>query len=129
MIKFPKYKGGLPARYFFAGKYFGALKIILGVVNLNVTFEIGEHKFEWDSINLKKHKVAFEEASRIFLDDYRIDDYDELHSDDEERVKTIGFVRNVLAVIYTESGDRNRIISARRANKREETTYYAQFYD
>ena len=96
-------------------------------------FEIGDHKFEWDSekaeINLKKHKVAFEEAARIFLDDYRIDDYDELHSDDEERIKTIGFVRNVLAVIYTERGDRNRIISARRANKREETTYYAQFYD
>ena len=100
---------------------------------MNVTFEIGDHKFEWDSekaeINLKKHKVAFEEAARIFLDEYRIDDYDELHSDDEERVKTIGFVRNVLAVIYTERGDRNRIISARRANKREETTYYAQFYD
>ena len=89
---------------------------------MNVIFEIGDHKFEWDSekaeINLKKHKVAFEEASRIFLDEYRIDDYDELHSDDEERVKTIGFVRNVLAVIYTERGDRNRIISARRANKR-----------
>ncbi len=101
------------------------------MIELDINYELGEYKFVWDSekakINWKKHKVAFEDAARIFLDEYRIDDYDELHSDDEERIKTVGFVLNVLAVIYTERGDRNRIISARRANKREKADYFGQF--
>ena len=100
---------------------------------MDVNYELGEYKFVWDSekakINRKKHKVAFEDAARVFLDEYRLDDYDESHSDDEERIKTVGIVLNVLAVIYTERGDRNRIISARRADKDEEEQYYEQFYD
>ena len=98
---------------------------------MDVNYELGEYKFVWDSekaaINLKKHKIAFEDAARIFLDDYRFDDYDEFHSDEEDRIKTVGFVRNVLAVIYTERGDRNRIISARRADREEEAQYFGQF--
>ena len=98
---------------------------------MDIKYELGEYKFIWDSekaeINLKKHKIAFEDAARVFLDDYRFDDIDELHSDFEERIKTVGFVRNVLAVIYTERGDINRIISARQATKDEEADYYAQF--
>ena len=39
---------------------------------MDVNFELGDLKFVWDSekaeINLKKHKVAFEDAARIFLD-------------------------------------------------------------
>ena len=98
---------------------------------MDVNYELGDLKFVWDSekakLNFKKHKVAFEDATRIFLDEYRYDDYDELHSDDEDRIKTVGFVMNVLAVIYTERGDRNRIISARRADKDEEADYFGQF--
>ena len=45
---------------------------------------------------------------------YELGDY-KFHSDFEDRIKTVGFVRNVLAVIYTERNERNRIISARRA--------------
>ena len=101
------------------------------MIDLNVYYELGEYKFEWDSekaeINLKKHKIAFEDAARVFLDDYRFDDYDEIHSDDEDRIKTVGFVRNVLAVIYTERRENYRIISARRATKREEENYFGQF--
>ena len=100
---------------------------------MDINYELGEYKFVWDSekakINKKKHKVTFEDAARVFLDNYRLDYYDELHSDDEERIKTVGVVLNVLAVIYTERGDRNRIISARRADKDEEEQYYEQFYD
>ena len=98
---------------------------------MDIFYELGEYKFEWDSnkaeINLKKHKIAFEDAARVFLDDYRIDEFDELHSDNEERIKSIGFVRNVLAVIYTERGENYRIISARRADKYEEADYFGQF--
>ena len=52
-----------------------------------------------------------------------IDDYDGLHSDYEERIMIVEFVLNVPVVIYTECADRNRIISARRANKRDNVDY------
>ena len=72
--------------------------------------------------------MSFETAARVFLDENFIDDYDEIHSDFEERIQIIGKIGEVLTVIYTERGDRNRIISARRANKKERTDYYEQFY-
>jgi len=66
-------------------------------------FEVGEYVFEWDDekaeINKRKHKVMFSMAAKVFLDDYRIDDYDELHSDDEERRKVIGRVGKILRII------------------------------
>ncbi len=98
----------------------------------DVDFEIGEYKFVWDEekakINWKKHKVRFEDAVLVFFDNNRYDDYDEFHSDFEDRIKTVGKINGILAVIYTERGDRNRIISARQADKDEEEQYYEQFY-
>ena len=98
---------------------------------MDVSYALGEYKFVWDSekatINKKKHNVMFSIAAKVFLDDYRIDDYDELHSDDEERHRVIGRVGKILVVIYTERGDTNRIISARHATKDEEDEYYEQF--
>ena len=86
---------------------------------------------EWDDDkakkNIKKHKIYFEDAARVFLDKNRIDIFDELHSDFEERWKVIGKVLNVLAVIYTERGERYRIISARYATTEEEEEYYGQY--
>lgn len=98
---------------------------------MDVNYELGDLKFVWDrekaEINRIKHKVVFELAARVFLDENRFDDYDEFHSDDEERVKTVGRAGKILAVIYTERGDRNRIISARQATRKEEAEYYGQF--
>ena len=98
---------------------------------MDIKFELGDLKFVWDSEkaekNFKKHKVKFETAAEVFLDEFSIDDYDELHSDFEDRIKIIGKVENILTVIYTERGDRNRIISARKADKNEEEEYYEQF--
>ena len=98
---------------------------------MNVYFEVGDYKFEWDKekyeLNKKKHDVSFELAAEVFLDDFKIDDYDELHSDYEDRNKVIGMVEKVLVVIYTERGERYRIISARLANKKEVNQYYEQF--
>lgn len=89
--------------------------------------------FEWDDekyrINVKKHRIYFEDAARVFLDENALFYYDELHSDDEDRVKAIGMVENVLTVIYTERGEVNRIISARNATKKERNDYYGQFGD
>lgn len=99
---------------------------------MNVFYELGEYKFVWDSEkaekNIRKHGIYFEDAAYVFLDDNSLDDYDELHSDFEDRYKIIGKVREILVVIYTERGDRNRIISARKADKYEERDYYEQFY-
>ena len=93
--------------------------------------EIGEYIVEWDDvkaeINRKKHGISFEKAAEIFLDEFLIDDYDEEHSDDEDRIKVIGMVDKILVVIYTERGEKYRLISARNADKREKRKYYGQF--
>lgn len=98
---------------------------------MDVNFELGNLKFVWDSEkaekNFRKHKVKFENAALVFLDENLIEDYDEIHSDDEDRIKVIGEVEKILVVIYTERGDRNRIISARQATKFERMEYYGQF--
>ena len=98
---------------------------------MDVNYELGEYKFVWDSekakINVKKHGISFETASRVFLDENSYDNYDELHSDEEDRFKIVGRVGKILAVIYTERNNRNRIISARQATNREEKLYYEQF--
>ena len=99
---------------------------------MDVNYELGEYKFVWDSekakINIKKHGIYFEDAVLVFFDKNFIDDYDEIHSDDEDRIRVIGRVDKILTVIYTERGNRNRIISARTATKDEVNRYYEQFY-
>lgn len=86
---------------------------------------------EWDDnkaeINWKKHGIRFETAARIFLDDNRIEDFDEEHSDYEERIKVTGMVDKILVVIYTERTEKYRLISARYAKKDEEAEYYGQY--
>lgn len=88
-------------------------------------------EFEWDDekakINLKKHGLTFNDAILVFFDEFLIQDYDFEHSDDEDRIKVIGKVDEVLVVIYTERKEKLRIISARRANKKERNDYYGQF--
>lgn len=78
--------------------------------------------FEWDEeknkINIKKHKVSFEKAVRVFLDPMHLEVPDPYEF--EERWDAIGFADSVLFVVYTERrGDVIRIISARKAEKEE----------
>jgi uncharacterized DUF497 family protein len=98
---------------------------------MDVNFELGDLKFVWDSEkadkNWKKHKIKFQSAAMVFLDDYKIDVYDEEHSENEDRFKIIGMVEKVLVVIYTDREDMYRIISARQATKFERDEYYEQF--
>ena len=95
--------------------------------------EIGEFIVEWDDakaeINRKKHGISFEKAAEVFLDEFLIDDYDEEHSDEEDRIKVIGMVDKILVVIYTERGEKYRLISARNATRKEKEDYYGQFYN
>jgi uncharacterized protein len=86
--------------------------------------------YEWDAVkarvNVKKHHVTFEEAASVFLDPSALTFWDPDHSDEEDREITIGRSRQqrVLFVAHAprEEG-RVRIISARRATRREQRQY------
>jgi uncharacterized DUF497 family protein len=85
--------------------------------------------FEWDpkkaETNLKKHGVSFEEASTAFRDPLSLTIDDPLHSSDEERLILIGMSHNnrMLVIAHTEIRDNIRIISARKATKKERNNY------
>jgi uncharacterized DUF497 family protein len=86
-------------------------------------FEIDPKKA---SDNWAKHKVRLETAALVFADPLRIErrDDSEGNATGEERWQTLGKVGNVLFVVYTERGDKTRLISARAANKAEKRSYY-----
>ncbi len=85
--------------------------------------------FEWDlkkaETNLKKHGVSFKEASTAFKDPLSLTIDDPLHSGDEERLILIGmsYNNNMLVIVHTEIRDHIRIISARKATKKERNYY------
>lgn len=87
--------------------------------------------FEWDEnkekINISKHGLDFSTAALVFRDQNRLEWFDELHSDYEDRYITIGEINGiavVLMVVYTERGDAIRLISARKTTKQERRMYY-----
>lgn len=89
-----------------------------------------ERKVSWDEAknvaNVRKHGVSFEQASRVFadgVDSLEVFDYD--HSEDEDRFLVIGPTDSGLVVVsYAEREDETaRIISARRATRREADWY------
>ena len=92
--------------------------------------------FEWDprkaEANTAKHGVSFDEAVTVFLDGYALDGPDLQHSKAERRFLRLGRAAagRVLMVAYTlrRSGDAEtiRIISARRANRRERAAFSAK---
>ena len=91
----------------------------------------GTENFEWDDNkavrNYSKHGVSFEEATDVFDDLYSIGEVDDREAYGEGRFVLIGMVGNkLLYVVYTERGDRIRIISARKATKHERDKYYRQ---
>jgi len=85
--------------------------------------------FEWDDKkskeNFKKHGVSFEEAATVFGDPLSITIPDPKHSKTEDRFIIIGesIQRRTLVVVHVERTDKIRIISARRATRREKKTY------
>ncbi len=86
-------------------------------------------KFEWDdekaTANLEKHGVSFDEAVEVFYDPNALEGYDAEHSTDERRFFIIGLSsRRLLYVVYAERQENVvRIISARRAARKEQETY------
>ena len=95
-------------------------------------FYIGPVKFIWDdeksAINKRKHGISFEEALTVFLSAPLFVFHDPDHSMDEDRFIAFGFSvsSKVLAVVHceSESGKMVRIISARKATKREQSKIF-----
>ena len=90
-------------------------------------------KFEWDEeknqINIRKHKVSFEDAETVFEDDFAVYLNDDEHSFDEKRFIIIGRSETLdreLYVCYCLRGEEDeitRIISARKATSQEIKLY------
>ena len=85
-------------------------------------------EFEWDerkaTINLRRHKISFQTARRVFDDLFALIEQDLSEEYGEDRFIAIGMIEDVLTtVVYTER-ERIRIISARRANSHEQRKYY-----
>ena len=90
-----------------------------------------EIEFSWDARkarqNLRKHKVSFEEASTVFYDENAIEFFDPDHSIDEDRFLMLGLSGRlrIMVVSYClrKRNSEIRIISARKATKKEEQVY------
>lgn len=88
--------------------------------------------FEWDEnknhINKIKHKISFEEAKTVFLDDNALMIDDPEYSENEERfiLLRMSCKANLLVVCHCmrQSDTVVRIISARKATGNEEAQYY-----
>ena len=88
-------------------------------------------KFEWDeakaAANFRKHQVSFAEAQSIFFDEFGVQFFDDDDSSGEDRFLMLGMSSGakLLIVCHCErdEGATVRIISARKATKRESAFY------
>ena len=90
--------------------------------------------FDWDPVkaksNLQQQKTNFERPTEIFLDPFMLSIFDKTHSGSEDRWITIGKDRNNVTIVvvhtFRKIDDKNskiRIISARKATKKEDKQY------
>ena len=86
-------------------------------------------RIKWDQAkaesNLRKHGVGFGEAATVLYDRFSIHRFDTKHSAVEPRFLAVGtsLADRVLVVVYTDDGSTIRLLSARRATKRERHEY------
>ncbi len=92
---------------------------------------MGEFRFVWaeakNKANLKKHGVSFEEAQTAFFDEEALVFYDPDHSTDEDRFLLLGMSLQLRVLVichcYREDDSVIRLISARRAGRKERNFY------
>ena len=87
-------------------------------------------RFVWSKkkaeTNLKKHDVSFAVAARIFNDPVLYIEYDNKNSTEEERYNCTGTVDGAITLLRVTITDREpyiRIISARKATRKEVSDY------
>jgi uncharacterized DUF497 family protein len=84
--------------------------------------------YQWDpekaASNLGKHGIDFADAVGVLEDEWALTIKDEV-VEGEQRFATLGtdFLERVLVVVYTFRGGIIRLISARRATRRERRAY------
>ena len=84
-------------------------------------FEFDERK---NAANLAKHGIDLADAAWVFADSMRLDAVDTRRDYGELRRVVVGEVLGrVWVVVYTFRGEAVRLISARKANEREQTRY------
>lgn len=85
--------------------------------------------FQWDKGNVdksyQKHGITPNEAEEVFVDKNVGIERDIKHQETEERYIAIGVTLNeeLLFVVFTMRDDMIRVISVRRANKKERRLY------
>lgn len=87
--------------------------------------------FDWDDNknkkNITKHGISFEEASSVFLDERALLFDDPEHSEEEDRFLILGVSEDanlcIVCHCYRESDTVIRLISARKATKKESERY------
>ncbi len=92
---------------------------------------MAEIRFEWDpkksTSNRRKHGVSFDEASTVFTDEHALLIDDPEHSDKEDRFILLGLSAALRMLVvchcYRESNEVIRIISARKATRKERGFY------
>lgn len=93
-----------------------------------------QYQFEWDPVkaqqNIQDHGIAFERAATVFWDPHALSEFDEEHSQDEDRWIILGIDRtgSLLVVCHTYREEtavtvRIRLISARKATRNETRQY------
>ena len=86
-------------------------------------------EFEWDPkkarINIRGHRISFDEAATVFNDVLSFTYDDAAHSQTERRYAALGMSNHgrLLVIAHTMRGDQVRIISAREATPREKRWY------
>ena len=85
-------------------------------------------KITWDPAkaesNFRKHKIRFSDAEAVLFDPMALTVEDEA-SESEDRFVSVGAdaLNSVVVVVYTYRGEDIRLISARRATRRERKAY------
>lgn len=98
---------------------------------------MGELDFEWDErkarANFDKHRIDFDEAITVFYDENARVIFDPDHSFQEDRYLILGMsdISQILLVchVYRRNDEVIRIISARRATRQEERSYWSFYHE
>jgi uncharacterized DUF497 family protein len=103
---------------------------LLYIYNVNMTQIV----FSWDdrknSVNLRKHGISFEEAQTVFFDEHALEYFDPGHSEEENRYLMLGLSYRLRVLVVSHSlrkkGSEIRIISARKATKKEQKVHFGE---
>ena len=89
--------------------------------------------FSWDETkrraNIRKHGIDFVDAEKVFRG-FTLTAEDDCEAYGERRFSTLGLLEDqVVAIAHTERAGSIRIISIRKATKREARFYFSEFTD